>query len=71
MGGKRMLLDMWFGQTAYQIFTFEIHPAKEARKSQVLVRKTPRLFRKEIDRGLQCGLSGNLALFLATKQRWT
>jgi len=51
-------------------FYFETHAAKEARRSVISVRKTPRLFPfREAGWGLQCGLSGNPVLLLVTKQK--
>jgi hypothetical protein len=48
--------------------TFETFFAKEARGRLVLVGKTPRLFHLEVNWGLQYGLSGNPALYMATLQ---
>jgi len=49
-------------------FATETYSAKEARAGSASLRKTPRLFQMEALRGLKCGLSGNLALLLATEQ---
>jgi hypothetical protein len=45
----------------------ENHPAKEARKRDWSLRKSPRLFLTEADWGLQCGLSGNPASPMVTR----
>lgn len=51
------------------LLVLETSAAKEARRCSELLRKTPRLFLSEALRGLRCGLSGNPALPLVTRQR--
>jgi len=59
----------WPVTTGQRVTGTETITAKEARGWDGLPRKTPRLFALcKVCRGLKCGLSGNLALLMETRQ---